>query len=126
MKSLVVTMMLLAGIGSAWAQSAAEVKYDITVQNEVRQQSKVVILPVGGEARALAMAGGIVQIEPPAAEGGASTIKLLTADKPNPALLHTARIELPQGSSVTVAYSLCNGAVKYESPRPEKLQKCSE
>lgn len=126
MKNFFVSAALLSCIGAASAQATSEVAYDITVQNEAGHQSQLVVLPVGGDARTLVMQGAAVRIEPPAAEGGASTIKLFATHASQPSLLHAARIHLRDGEPVKVAYSVCGGKVKYESPNPEKLQKCAK
>lgn len=99
--------------------------YEITLRNEVGQETQIVTLPSGGAARELTMAGGVLTVTPPAAEGEPSMIRLFSAGTAA-APRHTARHGAPPEGIVRVAYTVCGSALVYQSPTPADVMSCAD
>jgi hypothetical protein len=126
MKYSVSALLLLASL-SAYAEPAnvnASVTYNIAVQNESGVDKQTVAVPVGGAVRELKMVGGVVQINPPAMAGGRSVIKFFSGSGATPVLMHTATITSSPEKPIQIAYTLCGQLLRYQSPAPDKLERC--
>jgi hypothetical protein len=126
MKYCVAAVLLTA----SWAVQAgstnadASVTYNIALQNEYGVERQTVTLPVGGALYRLNMAGGVVEIDPPGPGDERSLVKLFTDNAAAPVLLHTTHIETSAEKPLEIAYTMCGRQVRFQSPTPEKLEKC--
>ena len=122
-----ISVLLLTAAFSAHAEPtsvSAPMTYNIAVQNEFGVDKQTVAAPIGGETRELKLAGGVVQITPPATVDGSSVIKFFVANSAKPVLMHTANITSSSEKPLEIAYTLCGQSLRFQSPAPEKLEKC--
>lgn len=119
---------LLAGLlaisaGVNATPPASSASYRISVQNEIGIETAQHVLPSDGRIHTLPMAGATVEITTPSDTSAVAELKLYS-DTAERKLLHTARIS-GRALPVRVAYSLCNGRVKFMSPAPELKGACA-
>jgi hypothetical protein len=110
-------------MGANAATTASSAPYQISVQNESGVETAERVLPSDGKLHTWSMVGAVVEITTPTDSSETTELRLYT-DTADRKLLHTARIS---GSAlpVRVAYSLCNGRVKYLSPAPILTGSCA-
>ena len=122
-----ISVLLLIATLSAHAEPAdvnASVTYNIALQNEFGVDKQTVAVPLGGEIGELKMVGGVVQISAPTIAGGQSVIKFFSGNGAEQVLMHTANITSFPEKPIQIAYTLCGQSLRYQSPAPEKLEKC--
>ncbi len=118
------TLVLLAATAVFSHAAAADITYDITVQNENGIELHTLTLPLSGPTQTLLMARGVVEVTPPGQQEGPSIVKLYAAGRTASEALHTARIARPQDDTIRIAYSICGATVTFHSPAPDKLEGC--
>lgn len=116
--------MVVSPTKSELTSSNVSVIYNIALQNEYGIEKQTVTLPTGDKAHEIKMVGGIVQITPPNPSNNLSVIKFFKDSAAIPVPMHTASIDTPSGKSLEIAYTLCGQTLRFQSPAPEKLEKC--
>jgi hypothetical protein len=110
-------------VGANAVTTATSASYQISVQNEAGVETAKRVLPPDGGLHIWPMVGATVEITTPSDTSDVTELRLYTSS-PERKLLHTARIS-GKALPVRVAYSLCNGHVKYWSPAPLLTGACA-
>jgi len=116
--------MIVSPTKAELTNSNASVTYNIAVQNEYGVEKRTVTLPMGGGPHELKMTRGVVQILPPSPSNNLSVIKFFKDSAANHVPIHTASINDSSGKPLQIAYTMCGQTLRFQSPAPEKLEKC--
>lgn len=115
--------LIALSVGASAATPPTSASYQISVQNEAGVDTALRVLPSNGQVHTWLMAGATVEIITPSDTTAVTELRLYT-DTAERKLLHTARIS-GNAMPVRVAYSLCDGHVKYMSPAPILTGSCA-
>ncbi|MYM68006.1 hypothetical protein GTP45_14370 [Pseudoduganella sp. FT55W] len=122
---LLVLLFIGTMVGAEAQQPEGSTSFEITVQNAPLRESTVVTIPMYGESQSIGLGGLTVEVSAPDGSDGPSVVKLFSANKQKPELLHTARIDNPRALPAKIAYTVCGKVVTFQSPAPAKLVECA-
>lgn len=104
MKKILLALLFIgAMVGAKAQQQEGSTSFEITVQNASLSETTLVTIPMLGESQSMVLGGLTVEVSTPGGNDGPSVVKLFSANKQKPELLHTARIDNPRALPIKIA-----------------------